>query len=346
MPNSQRGISLIELMVSITIGLLILASLTTLFVNQSRTRAELDKSNRMIDNGRYAMDLLSEDLQHAGFYGQLDVTSVALPGSITGPCSTSTSDMRAMIRLHVVGYDAATPTSSLTAPPCSLTTTTLKPGSDVISLRRADTSDPIPQASGFDGIVYIQNSQCQFDTAQSFIIDNDLADFTLRPRNCTATSTTPYADLRRYQVHTYFIDRNNSANDGIPTLKRRELSSTGTSFVTMPLVEGIEFMQFEYGFDDPTQDTNGDGTVGLDGIADSYRTCADGTCSISDWSNMVAVKIFLVARNIESTQGQNDAKDYALGQAGTFRPAGNETQYKRHAYTQIVRLINPAGRRE
>ena len=63
----QRGLSLIELMISITLGLIILASLSTLFVNQSRTRVELDKSSRMIDNGRYAMELLSNDLRLAGW---------------------------------------------------------------------------------------------------------------------------------------------------------------------------------------------------------------------------------------------------------------------------------------
>jgi len=50
--RSQRGLSLIELMISITIGLLILVSLSSLFINQSKARAELDKSTRMIDNGR------------------------------------------------------------------------------------------------------------------------------------------------------------------------------------------------------------------------------------------------------------------------------------------------------
>src|SRR3990167_259795 len=70
--QTQRGLSLVELMISITIGLLILSAMTTLFVNQSKTRAELDKSNRMIDNGRYALELLSENLRLAGFYGELD----------------------------------------------------------------------------------------------------------------------------------------------------------------------------------------------------------------------------------------------------------------------------------
>jgi len=104
---SQRGLSLVELMISITLGLLILSALTTLFVNQSRTRAELDKSNRMIDNGRYALELLSENLRLAGFYGDLDPSSIALPASIDDPCSVDPAVIAGALRLHVGGYDAA-----------------------------------------------------------------------------------------------------------------------------------------------------------------------------------------------------------------------------------------------
>ncbi|HSH53582.1 MAG TPA: prepilin-type N-terminal cleavage/methylation domain-containing protein, partial [Methylotenera sp.] len=68
--STQQGFSLVELMVSVAIGLLLLSALATLFVSQSKTRMELDKENRMIDNGRYALDLLSENLSMAGFYGE------------------------------------------------------------------------------------------------------------------------------------------------------------------------------------------------------------------------------------------------------------------------------------
>src|SRR3989338_670495 len=85
--QTQRGLSLVELMISITIGLLILSSLTTLFVNQSRTRAELDKSNRMIDNGRYALELLSDNLKLAGFYG--NYTPSGTPADTPDPCNLS-----------------------------------------------------------------------------------------------------------------------------------------------------------------------------------------------------------------------------------------------------------------
>ena len=58
----MKGFSLVELMVSLAIGLVLVAGLATLFADSSRTGAEIDKSMRQIENGRYAVDLLSETL--------------------------------------------------------------------------------------------------------------------------------------------------------------------------------------------------------------------------------------------------------------------------------------------
>lgn len=341
----QQGLSLIELMISITIGLLILVSLTTLFVNQSRMRAELDKSNRMIDNGRYATEVLAENLKLAGYYGELNPSGLAIPTSITDPCTTNAATMAAMLPLHVVGYDAAGPTSSIASPPCSFASTDLKAGSDILVLRRADTSGSILQAwAAANSTVahYIQVSLCQYDdVATPFRISTAPASLTLRGRDCSQGSTTPYANLRRFLVQTYFISPNNNAGDGIPTLKRKEIDSAG-GITTTPLVEGIEYMQVEYGFDDPAADTNGDGVFAADGIPDSYKTCS--ACTATDFANVVSVKINLIARNIEKSNGYVDTKTYQLGQAGTFGPFND--QYKRHAYTQVIRLVNPSSRKE
>lgn len=337
--HSQRGLSLIELMISITIGLLILSALTTLFVNQSRARTELDKSNRMVDNGRYALEVLAGNLRLAGFYGEFDPSALALPGSITNPCSVNPVDMGDALRLHVTGYDAASSGSSITSPPCGLSG--LKNGSDILVLRRADTAAPVAQTAAVNGIHYIQVTNCRFDTT-GFIIATDPASFTLRRRDCTETSTTPYANVRRAVVQTYFVSSENNAGDGIPTLKRMEFDPAGSgTFVTTPLVEGIEYLQVEYGVDG---DSNGDGLVDMadfDGVADSYvEACADIAC----WSNVVSAKLYVVARNIEPTASYTDTKTYDLGQAGTFGPFNDH--YKRHAYTQLIRLVNPASRRE
>ena len=61
-----RGFSLVELMVGMAIGLVLVAGLSLLFANTSQSGNELNKSIRQIENGRYAMDLLHDDLMLAG----------------------------------------------------------------------------------------------------------------------------------------------------------------------------------------------------------------------------------------------------------------------------------------
>jgi len=329
--QTQCGLSLVELMISITIGLLILSAMATLFSNQSKTRSELDKSNRMIDNGRYALEVLSENLRVAGFYGSLNPGSVALPGAIPDPCSTNMADIAAAIPLHVQGYDADGADEDIGSPP-ACAPATIKTGSDILVIRRATTSDAIAQTAAVNGTPYLQASQCQYDSAATpYKVDNTPANFTLRQRNCTTGSTTPYAELRRMIVQIYYIDSNNQPDDGIPTLKRVELGETG-AMDTVPLVEGIEYMQIDYGLDSDS-----------DGVANSYTTCS--ACTVADWSNVVSVKISVIARNIETSAGYTDTKTYSLGIDGSYTPAAGD-HYKRHAYTQVVRLVNPSSRRE
>ncbi|CAH1904749.1 Type IV fimbrial biogenesis protein PilW [Candidatus Nitrotoga sp. HW29] len=349
---SQRGLSLVELMISITIGLLILSALATLFVNQSKTRTELDKSNRLIDNGRYAVEVLSENLRLAGFYGERELIAT---GVINDPCTTtptnpSVTEMRDALGLHVAGYDASSVVATIGTPPCGLTSAELKPGSDILVLRRADNTS-ISAASALSGTHYIQLSNCKYDVATS-VIGKTASDFILRERNCTSTSTLPAANVRRFFVQTYFVSPNNIAGDGIPTLKLKELDPAGTGvFIITPLVEGIEYLQVEYGIDGDNNadgvmdDINGDTVVSdgdKDGAADSYVTsCATVEC----WSNIVSVRLNVIARNIETTAGHTNTNiSYTLGQAGTFGPFNDS--YKRHVFAQTVRLINRSGQRE
>lgn len=332
----QRGLSLVELMISITIGLLILASLTTLFVNQSKARAELDKSNRMIDNGRYALEVMADNLRLAGFYGEFSPSSgnPAIPGTLPDPCSTSASDISAALQLAVQGYNAGTGQISSLPSNCGFTYTagsdrTLKEGSDILVIRRASTATPIVQGVALNGTHYLQVSRCQHDAVR-YKISTSTADFTLRKSSlCTSSSGAPYADLRNFLVQLYFVAPDNGAGESIPTLKRSALDPTTHGFLTTPLVEGIEYMQIDYGLDTNT-----------DGAPDSY-TSAPAT---ADWPNVVAARVSILARNTESTAGYTDTKTYTLGLAGTFGPFNDG--FKRHVYTQFVRLTNPAGRRE
>lgn len=91
----QLGLSLVELMIAITLGMLIMAALLALFINITRNNAELAKTNRQIENGRFAIQVLQDDLAHAGFWGTFvpnfdDLTArgdpLDAPDAIPDPC--------------------------------------------------------------------------------------------------------------------------------------------------------------------------------------------------------------------------------------------------------------------
>ncbi|MDO8812678.1 MAG: PilW family protein [Gallionella sp.] len=335
--QKQRGLSLIEMMISITIGLIILSAMTTLFSNQSKTRSELDKSNRMIDNGRYALEVLSENLRMAGFYG--NYVPGGAPTATPDPCTLATiTDAAANLNVmlhHVQGYNAALQASQIAGVPltgsCTFTYTagdakTLKTGSDILVLRRTGTSAPVAAATVTAAAsTVLQVSNCSTDVTSYQIIAGDGAKTAFRDKDCATA-----ASLRPFIVQVYFVSPDNNVGDGIPTLKRIELDQATGAFVTTPLVEGIEYMQVDYGWD-----------TDADGAANSYIAAP---AAVADWANIVSVKINIIARNIETTAGHTDTKTYVLGSAGNFGPFGDS--YKRHAYTQVVRLVNPSSRKE
>ena len=59
---------------------------------------------------------------------------------------------------------------------------------------------------------------------------------------------------------------------------------------------------------------------------------------------MMAVRVNPLARNLDTGLGHTDAKTNTLGAGIVVGPFNDH--YKRHAYTTVVRLMNPAGRRE
>ena len=63
----QVGTTLVEAMIAMTIGLMLLATLSQVFVSNSMFRRELDRSSRLVENASFAMERLGSDLRSAGF---------------------------------------------------------------------------------------------------------------------------------------------------------------------------------------------------------------------------------------------------------------------------------------
>jgi type IV pilus assembly protein PilW len=334
---------MIELMVSITIGLVILAALVTLFAGNSRERAEIERANQQTENGRYALQVLSEDLRDAGYLASFDPGTVAgpssqlvVPATLPNPCATDVPTINSALGLAVQGYD-----NGNNAPACL--PADLRAGTDVLVVRRASTC--AVGAAGCDpqvaGDVYLQASGCttEFSAGTYYALDFHLGTLNLTQKDCATA-----APLYQFRTHIYFIADNDKTGDGIPTLKRWELGPAGQAGNIVPLVEGIENLQLEYGLDTSVPTTGSPAVYTAD--PNTYSGCAPATC-VSYWRNTVAVQINILSRNQTATQGYTDTKTYTLGltAAGAPNVVGPfNDSFKRHAYSTVARLNNPAGR--
>lgn len=344
------GFSLPELLVSVTMGLFIVLAMVTLFYHNSRAQAEIERANQQIESGRYAVDLLAGDLRNAGFYGEFDPTQLPDPAAVPDPCAATLAALKAMLPLHVQGFDVGD-----ALPSC---VSDVRAGTALIVVRHTRacvTGDPNCSANDPAGPLF-QASLCNnaselgsANPADWYALDVDPAQLTRHQRDCSETAGSgTLAVTRRFQTHIYFVANNDKPGDGIPTLKRAELRDVGGTLgfqTIVPLVEGVENVQFEYGID-----TAGDGTVGLYTTAPgSANGCVLPACAASNWRNVVAVRLHVLARSPSATPGFVDTKTYRLGTGadGSARTAGPFNDgYKRHVFQTFVTLANPVGRKQ
>lgn len=369
----QVGFSIIELMIAITVGLLIVAGLSSVFVNSSQARAEIERNNRQIESGRYASAILAENLHMAGFFGPFDPYGLIIKAgapplggaipmtSMPDPCEKSvTGNSSSLINsffFHVQGIDNVT---SATTPSCL---SDVKLGSDILVIRRVSSCVAGPTVgAGCDaaiaGVPYFQASNCYqpgelatntgatsaTDYLSYFVLSTDTSSTSMGKHalDCTAP-----ANYQRFMVQIYFVANSNVGSDGVPTLKRAELGATSAGVATwniVPLVDGIETIQFEYGID-----TDGDGRVDVfNANPGTYNTCLAAAC-LANWLNTYVIKVNVLARNTEASPNFSTTKTYILGKLAdgttdnTFGPFSDP--FKRHAFTSVVRLDNPAGRK-
>jgi len=282
----------------------------------------------------------------AGFYGEFAVSTLSAPAALPDPCSTNPADWSAAIPVAVQAYDAGA-----SAPTCM--PADVMPNTDIVVVRRTGGCEV-----GVAGCSAATNRQALFQAAKcgtqvaatntSYLIDRNGTTFDRKLKDCATN-----ANKRRYFVNIYYISTNNGqAGNSTPTLKRLELNDTSDGFNQVTLVEGIEQMNLEYGVDYTSTTT---ACVG-DGQPDAWT--ADPTafvptgCTGSDvinWSNVVAARINVLARNTEASAGYTDNKTYTLGLDAAGNPVtvtNPNDSYHRHAYNTVVRLVNVSQRRE
>jgi type IV pilus assembly protein PilW len=376
----DRGFGLVELMVSMLIGLVIIAALVTLFVNTSGNNRELARANSMIENGRFAIKVLEDDLAHAGYWGAYvpaydDQNSIAvpaappagdLPTAVPNPClAYSTANWNAtyvtnLIGIPVQAYDddeAAGLDDCENPGPLDVIEHHLA-GTDVLVVRHADLA-PVCGSAPCDaddpGNLYMQPGLCLSDTAPYVFGTSGYT--VMHQLNCTAQ-----AERRKFVSHIYYVrDHAVTHTDGIPTLVRSEFDLDGTLRHQTPvaLVEGIQAFRIEFGVDDLSKtDEPVDYAVAVnwadpldratprnrgDGAPDGPYIRCSPDCALEELMNVTSAKIYILARSREASPSYTDTKTYTLGSAGTVGPFNDN--FKRHVFTTTVRMPNIAGRR-
>lgn len=106
--KTQRGLSLVELMVSITIGLLLLLGLGTIFVSMKQTSTLRQGLSALQNNERMAMMFLETSIHTAGYYPN-PVSGVAPANPLSG---TGTGVGTDTLSVRFVAENAAGMTSS------------------------------------------------------------------------------------------------------------------------------------------------------------------------------------------------------------------------------------------
>jgi type IV pilus assembly protein PilW len=338
----DRGFTLVEIMVALAVGMVILLALTTIFARNTGNQSELERMTRQLEGARFSLDALSEDIMHAGYFGEFNPNTLpTAPAYQTpDPCATATNAQGwntgvtpVQIPVAIQGIAAGTAVACLTNRAAN---------TQAVVIRRADTGPDLTFAGGNTNNLYLQVSRCDKDVPPTYPADRLVAaavpvatpqaTFVLRRPDCATINDR----IRRLTQRTYYIASCNECapSDGVPTLKRVEVIDGVLR--TASIAEGVENLQIEYGLD-----TNNDGRP------DSYNTMGSGVISGAApnvWENVVSARVHLLARSVEPTPGFVDARTYQLGPGVSIVPTAD--RFKRTLMTSTVRLVNVGMRRE
>lgn len=333
--TSQRGLTLVEVMVAITISLILLAGVMQIFISSRQTYRVQDGLARIQENGRFAMQFLTNDIRMAGYTGCASKTS-----SINNIAKDTTT---ASFTGGIMGYEYPSLPVALTATN-TLASTDVVTDTDALVIKRASPTgvrltgnmnvvnaniqvDPVTAAGMFakDDILFI--SDCgNADIFAATTVSNGGGVITIAhaagntSNNLSKTYQTD-AEVMKMESSAYYIGKD-TTNNNVPTLYRRRLTS-GSTMVSEPLVEGVENMQILYG-----EDTDSP----ADGSANRYLPAGTGGLNMG---NVVSVRVSLLLRSAEdniTTQPQ----PYAFNGA-TITPTDRRL---RRVFTTTIRIRN------
>ena len=223
----QHGVSLIELMVALSIGLFLLAGAVTVFGKTRDLYRTNDASARLQETARYAMGTIEADLRMANYWGlmsradliengpALDLVnppavdpSYALPADLSTYAATINS-CGAMWAVKLPAYVEAN--DDAYGYGCAAFGTPAG-GSDQLTVRRAGTQ-LIANLAASAGRIKLQTSRVQGTLFSGSTIPAGYA--------------PPLSETRALVVHGYYVDQASEQSANLGSLRRKQLDFVG-----------------------------------------------------------------------------------------------------------------------
>jgi type IV pilus assembly protein PilW len=316
--DRQAGMTMVELMIAMVLGVVLGGSIIAVFVNNSHSFNQDENVLRMQDDARYALREIAFDISMAGHYADLLLPDSVTPDgnlSILADCGPGGED-KWMYRttqvgtgdsFSLIGIDNATAAAASAVHSC-IGNGELREGTDVVSVKRVAGS---PAGVTSAGSVYLRTNgtvgvlyQAPFPATPLIDVAAPRADWVFRPR---------VYYIRQYE---------NTPGDGIPTLCRKILAGVGPSMLTECVATGIEDLQIEYGID-----TSSDGNPNV------FMT----NPTLAQMQTVTSVRIFLLARTANIDTRYTNQKTFSISNAPDYTPADS---FHRRVFSTTVSVQN------
>lgn len=277
-----RGFNLLELMMAMALGLLVMVGLVSSFVSASRANRSVQQDSEQIENGRMAIDMITQDVKMAGYFNSYYLLPslngvVATPTALSDPClvapitgAATADNLTSAMAFHVQVYNAPPPVSAVLQKPmltaagantsCGglLAASNLVAGSDVLVVRRASTKKVSVATDIKPGVIYLQTGafmgELMAGATMTTLVDKraDSAVITANLQIRDGAAAVVAGDIYRYITNIYFVapcavgngtgGACTSSDDTTPTLKRLELRASTTT-AQFQLVSLVENIQ-------------------------------------------------------------------------------------------------------
>lgn len=301
------GATLVELMVSMTIGLFLTAGAIYVFLQSKDSYRSADSLARLQESARFALDTIEPDIRLTWFYGQdTEPGRITVPPGIGVDCDGA--DVGAWALDLGTSITASDDTYDL---PCPARWDTPREGSDVLVIRHANPDVAAPTAGQVQVLARLGGGELVADG--------------------TAAPVAP-ATLHDLEVRAYYVNERSTFDGRQPSLRQLTLTrNAGAPIIAdEEVIAGVENLQVQFGLD-----TNGDGNVD--------RYVEPDLLGANPAATVVAVRLWLLVGTPADEPAFRDNRSYRLPDGVTVIAAGSDgypDNVRRLAVSKTIFLRN------